>query len=593
MVRDTLTIFNNKKLGDTVVSMIKLEKMGISPSVLIASLTLIIIGLLTYYLAPLSYFFNNLSLFLFIMVCILITMLLGLIILSQLVVPILQNIILKIIMFISFKDKKFYLIILKNLDGHKRRNRQVSIMFIIALGFIIFAGCSLNLIVDFVEQFSKGLIAGDFSVYILNKNNPNVTLDEISINNYLQNITNNYPDLIKNYSFYSWNLNDLLSVNNFSLFTQFGSLNGYPLLNRKIYALGRNYIDSSYNEFYTFSEYDKNLNISYTDNNKVDIIKMLYDNQNIPNVLQEKNISFIYPINKNKKIVQNFQLNLFAAEGLKKMSGINIEEPGRLSIVPVSENYIGHSIPCKIVGTVQKLPGIFYYSSYQYLAMYSSIYISLEQMKKLVNYESELYNIDIGNLSNVTVDGIRKLRFILKYKDNVNKELKEMVYFGMNNHLEGLSTYSIQLDEIIDIVYKVKNVIEYIFLVLGIIALILSFFLIWTSFYNNIRDNIAEYGIMRSIGVSKAQSVRIYLYEASTIIIASTIIGTILGIIISSSIILQFDIFIELPFIFNFPFKLYFILISIGFFLGLLGSYYPTYSVNSLSLVKIMKGFNV
>ena len=42
----------------------------------------------------------------------------------------------------------------------------------------------------------------------------------------------------------------------------------------------------------------------------------------------------------------------------------------------------------------------------------------------------------------------------------------------------------------------------------------------------------------------------------------------------------------------NFPFKLYFILISIGFFLGLLGSYYPTYTANTLSLVKLMKGFN-
>ena len=172
-------------------------------------------------------------------------------------------------------------------------------------------------------------------------------------------------------------------------------------------------------------------------------------------------------------------------------------------------------------------------------------------------------------------------------------KLREMIFFAMNNYLGYLNCFTIQLDDVIDISEKVKNVIGYIFLVLGIIALILSFFLIWTSFYNNIRDNIAEYGIMRSIGVSKAQSVRIYLYEASTIIIASTIIGTILGIIISSSIILQFDIFIELPFIFNFPFKLYFILISIGFFLGLLGSYYPTYAVNSLSLVKIMKGFNV
>ena len=97
---------------------------------------------------------------------------------------------------------------------------------------------------------------------------------------------------------------------------------------------------------------------------------------------------------------------------------------------------------------------------------------------------------------------------------------------------------------------------------------------------------------MRSIGVTKAQSVRIYLYEAATIILTSIVIGTFIGIVISSSLILQFDVFLELPFVFNFPYELYFILITIGLGLGLLGSYYPTYAVNTLSLVKIMKGFN-
>ena len=97
---------------------------------------------------------------------------------------------------------------------------------------------------------------------------------------------------------------------------------------------------------------------------------------------------------------------------------------------------------------------------------------------------------------------------------------------------------------------------------------------------------------MRSIGITKIQNIRIYLYEASTIVITSIIIGSILGIFISCSLILQFDLFLELPFILNFPYKLYFILVIIGLFLGLLGSYYPIYDVNKLSLVKIMKGLN-
>ena len=239
-----------------------------------------------------------------------------------------------------------------------------------------------------------------------------------------------------------------------------------------------------------------------------------------------------------------------------------------------------------------KLPGILTYSSYNSIAMYSEVYIPMEQMKKLIDIESEIYNTNFGNVSNVTLDGVRKRQFILKYKDKVTKDLREMLYFSMNNYLGTLSCFSIQLDDVIEISEKVKRVIGYIFLVLGIIALILSFFLIWTSFYSNIRENITEYGIMRSIGITKAQSIRIYLYEAATIILTSIIIGTFIGVVISSSLILQFDIFIELPFIFNFPYQLYFILISVGLFLGLLGSYYPTYAVNSLSLVKIMKGFN-
>ena len=103
------------------------------------------------------------------MIGILITMLLGIIILTQLLVPYLQKFILKIIMFLSCKDRKLHLILLKNLEGHKRRDQQVSIMFIVALGFVIFAGCTLKLVIDFVESQAKGLIGGDFQILLLER----------------------------------------------------------------------------------------------------------------------------------------------------------------------------------------------------------------------------------------------------------------------------------------------------------------------------------------------------------------------------------------------------------------------------------------
>ena len=162
----------------------------------------------------------------------------------------------------------------------------------------------------------------------------------------------------------------------------------------------------------------------------------------------------------------------------------------------------------------------------------------------------------------------------------------------MNNNLNGIKYFILNLSNVIETSEEIKKVIGYILLVLGIIALILSFFLVWISFYSNIRENITEYGILRSIGITKKKNVRIYLYEAASILLSSIIIGTFIGVIISCSLILQFDIFLELPFVFHFPFFICFILVTVGIFLGLLGSYYPILLVNSLSLAKIMKGFN-
>ena len=589
-LRETLAIFN-KKIGDLVVSIIKLENLGVSPTTLIAAITLIVIGLLTYYLAPMSFILLNSQMFLFIMIAILITMLLGLIILTQLLVPYLQKLILKIIMIFSCKDRKLQLIVLKNLEGHKRRDQQVSIMFMVALGFVIFSGCTLNLVVDFAETLSKGLIGGDFSVYVTNSNNINITLNEVAIINYLDNIKKSYPDLIENYAFISWVSNDLLWTENLRVRTKIGPLSGYPIQNRRLKAADRSFLDSSYTSLYTLTEYDKSLNISKTNTGKIDINKMLYDNPNIPPIFKGNNDSFIYPKSTNRripKLLSDFQLNMFAAEGIRKTAAIGVENPARVAFTDTNP----HSIPAKVIGMVSKLPGVSRYSSYSSLAGSSEVYISMDQMRQFLDIEREIYNLDLGNVSNKTVNGIRKRQMILKYKDSATKDLKDMIFFAMNNYIGGLNCFCIQLDDVIEISQKVKNIIGYIFLVLGIIALVLSFFLIWTSFYSNIRENIAEYGIMRSIGITKAQSIRIYLYEAATIILSSIFIGTFIGVVISSSLILQFDVFLELPFVFNFPFQLYFILITVGLVLGLLGSYYPTYAVNTLSLVKIMKGFN-
>ena len=599
-LKESLSIFNKKSI-DLIVSMVKLENLGISPSALIVSIILIVMGFCTYYVAPLSFLLMNPSLFVFIMIIILLTMLMGMIILIQLIIPKIEKIILFIIIKIFMrKDNNIYFIVSKNLEGHAKRNQKVSIMFMIALGFIIFSGCTLNLIVKFIQTLSKSAMGGDVMIWYYASQTDSI--NEIVFDNYLKKTIEKYPNLISNYTFMTFTFTYLTGVE-----TCYSALNGWPTALREIYAVDKNYLYASYSDLYQVTDYDENMNYTQIDN-KVDLVSMLDNNPNTEKILNfpEKNnieeeddgliikedyMNFPRNIEHEKKSLNNKQFNVFVAEGLRKSYGLSKNNPGMIEIPKLNQK-----IPTKIVGMSSKIPGSVTFSSYNTIAALSSVYMSINEMKELIELESEKYpdikeHMNRTNVYNKTYDGLRKQGLFLMFKKNAPQSLKDMVYYEMKNLLENDGAYTQILDDIIKTSNKIKGVMEYIFLVLGLIALILSFFLIWSSFYSNIKENIGEYGILRAIGISIEKSTRIYLYEAASIIISSVIGGTFIGVVISCTLILQFNMFAELPFEFDFPYKLYIILTFFGMSMGLLGSYYPTYEVNSISLIKIMKGF--
>jgi ABC-type antimicrobial peptide transport system permease subunit len=81
----------------------------------------------------------------------------------------------------------------------------------------------------------------------------------------------------------------------------------------------------------------------------------------------------------------------------------------------------------------------------------------------------------------------------------------------------------------------------------GIIALILAFFLLLTSTNANIRDNFWELGVLKAIGLNKTQCQSMLLYEAYSTVIAAIFLGCSIGILIAFTLTAQFYLFIELP----------------------------------------------
>lgn len=205
-MKDALSIFN-KKISDITVQIVKLDKLGISPAALLSSILFILMGFATYYLAPLSFILNDMSLFLFILNVILIIMILGLIFMLDLVVPYLQLGLLNIIMLCVEKDRNIYFVVKKNLEGHSVRNQKTSIMFMIALSFVIFAGSTLELVSGFIVDISKSILGGDIWIHNYGRDN---TLRENDLRKYFQNFNQKFPNTIKNYTFLSYPLSDII-----------------------------------------------------------------------------------------------------------------------------------------------------------------------------------------------------------------------------------------------------------------------------------------------------------------------------------------------------------------------------------------------
>lgn len=79
---------------------------------------LVFMGVLTYYVAPMSFLYKNYTLFFFILNIVLILMILGLAFVSILLLPYCQTMFVKMFTLIYRKDKNLERVVLKNMEGH-------------------------------------------------------------------------------------------------------------------------------------------------------------------------------------------------------------------------------------------------------------------------------------------------------------------------------------------------------------------------------------------------------------------------------------------------------------------------------------------
>ena len=132
--------------------------------------------------------------------------------------------------------------------------------------------------------------------------------------------------------------------------------------------------------------------------------------------------------------------------------------------------------------------------------------------------------------------------------------------------------------------------LEIFFVVVGSIGFALAFFLLLISTTANIKENVWELGVIRSIGVKRTELIRLCVYESMVVTMSAVFVGVTVGILVAITLTLQFNIFIELPFRFVFPYLSFFLMVGGAIIIAFLGAYLPARRISQVHIASILKG---
>lgn len=264
-LRVSLDLYH-RSVNELTVSIKRLEEMGLSVNQMIVAIMLIVLGAITYYVAPMAFVYQNYSLFFFILNFILILMILGLAFISILLLPFVETLYVKLFLCLMRKDRKLYKVVSKNLEGHMSRNTKTAMMFTVALSFLIFAGSTFDLIGHLIVSQLESTIGSD--LYASTTPSPSY-LDEGTLIGFLEE-QKKIDGAVISYAFASNELsalsNRIAPTSNYRTRFYFGSSSGYNQVKVRVYSVDENYLRVVNSEYYMPREVQKGLTLGKLSN---------------------------------------------------------------------------------------------------------------------------------------------------------------------------------------------------------------------------------------------------------------------------------------------------------------------------------------
>eukprot|EP00033_Pygsuia_biforma_P001874 GCRY01002095.1.p1 GENE.GCRY01002095.1~~GCRY01002095.1.p1 ORF type:complete len:1063 (-),score=266.81 GCRY01002095.1:1135-4323(-) len=479
-LKDALDLYH-QAFSETKVFFVRLENLGLSLPLTLASILMVVFGFVVYYMIPYAFVFSNMALFFSIMMGILLAMIFGLVLISVTCSPLLQYYLGPLLVW--GPDARLRSVLRKRLQGHFGRNRKTTLMFTLSLAFIVFAGVSLHTQVAGIQQSVKWLVGSDLVVQTLDYKEP---LNEQRFRDYLGTETGD-GGRVEAYAFVTF---DMVDNTDLVRRTRAASLSSFEEQRLHIYGVDRDYLRATFSEYIMLKEVDSAFSYAQV-NGEDDVVRSLFDDAGRAtpsiNLKAETDINgtFVPPhmpsgyasnlgteywfTFENGSLVTNITdvfinypsttlltyvdqvmptkaetqartytayanyVDCIMSEALRNVIGVSVNTPIDLT-VRVFNPQPGESSVQHYLGAVramaQKLPG-FWFSSYSLTASFSPLLVSMEQYNRLMEDANERSRVD-QPVRAVPL----KSRLHIKLRPGISDDDKVIVKNSLSNCIE-------------------------------------------------------------------------------------------------------------------------------------------------------------
>ncbi|KAF2072454.1 hypothetical protein CYY_006230 [Polysphondylium violaceum] len=601
-LRDALDVYHQVK-NETIVKIMKLEEIGLDVLQTLLAVMAVGVGFTVYYLIPLSFTFRNYGLFFGILTGILMGMLFGMSMLAQAIQPFVEKAV--IFCLILGKDRKsLYNLVRKNLFSHSSRNSKTATMLTISLTFVIFTGCVFRLQGHNIQELVRLGIGSDVAVVATSTFNP---IPEDKIRAFLDNdIANNTQSIVTSYSTVTFPLDKIMNIRS----THLTTLASYPDVPVRVYGVEQNFLSSVFLDFYDYTELSKSLNFpSIKGTSTPDVISSLYVNQHKQTIPEDvggvivpppsviSNGSVLYepdnPIwwwvrnHLNNTYVYKNYTDMVISEAFRLTSGADTNTP--FSLVIKYKQFEGALNVLNLLSKPQSMVGMFpsfFFSTYSQTSWNSPVLVNIDEFYNIMNLVFSLTSDPAVQLPAVPP----KSKILVKLKASATQSQRDNVINGIRNFIKTDNIQVVDTQFLLNNTETAITILNLFFYVVSSASIILCFFMLWVSFSANIHENSWEFGVLRSIGLTSFQVTRVYIYEALVLIFSSMILGLCIGLGIALTLTLQFDLFTELPFSFEFPYIMFIGVLISSIFIAIFVSYQSSKEYRERMIASVLKG---